>query len=334
MIYGNRFLTVENCTIEGGLMIIENDNKNISSILEHANLSMVTEASIKEIFTTVMSKVKEVVVKILKWIAGAIEFITNTVLNFIQKCISHLSKNESALLEAEEKKEKKFYCYDLNHEALKLNNGKSTEYATSVITCTTQSMGEALISDFDTIEKCYRSHNQYVPSHPEYYEEWMEEIEAAMDVFNQTDEKLFIKKSEVGFMYKWLMTHYNREVAAMRETDRVVKEFESKYSRIENTTKRINNSVTSDSSEYKQSLQKYMNQLYSYSYRYMAAVPKVVSKYLSVLTKGLKYNLKTLMSMARAQGLPKDQLDQFQKSFDDFQNNTGDYTDTKYLILS
>ena len=212
MIYGNKFLdtTNESMVKVDPLMsfsILESSVTELDNIFNFCfnENTIIYEASIKEIFSNLLEKVKGAIVKILGWIRTAIEFVTGKVLDFIHKLVNHLSKNEAALTEAENSKEKKYYYYDLNKDALTLKNGHSVH---STINIYVASVGRDLIDDFEEAESRYRNHDNFVPSGfkdgtnymGENYNEYFEIIEEAISLLNEANEKDILKKRNIIIM--------------------------------------------------------------------------------------------------------------------------------------
>ena len=188
-------------------------------------------------------------------------------------------------------------------------------------------MGEELIKDFEEAESNYRNHIKHVSSGfkddddylDTHYNGYLKRIEEAISLLNEVNEKDILEKTEFNSSFdKVFINNFNEDVAKLRATDRTVKEFESKFKHIENVNKKINSIVTSDSSEYKRDLQTYINGLYGYSAKYISLVPKAVTKYLGILNKATKYNVKTIIQIAVSQGFDKDKLADFKKSANEF----------------
>ena len=93
MIYGEKFLNINNCTIDGNLLMIESDINAINEIFKSENMTFVNEVSIKEIISTIFEKAKKIIINILEWIDKAQAFISRKLAEFIYKLINFINSN-------------------------------------------------------------------------------------------------------------------------------------------------------------------------------------------------------------------------------------------------
>ena len=93
MIYGEKFLNINNCTIDGNLLMIESDINTINEIFKSEDMTFVNEVSIKEIISTIFEKAKKIIISILEWIDKAQAFVSRKLAEFIYKLINFIRSN-------------------------------------------------------------------------------------------------------------------------------------------------------------------------------------------------------------------------------------------------
>lgn len=348
MIYGEKFLNTSDSIYMNpvtSLALIESQSIEIDNIFNFCfnENGVVLEASIKEVFNGILSKVRKFIVNILNFIKKAIEFISGKLLGLIKKITDKLDKDksvgESALLEAEDTAKKeypdKIVFYDWGDNAIKLDSDIS-----SGIRSLNSIADEFIQMRLDYKHKDKSLNDDKFNKDEEYsFEKEFTKFEEAYKKLSDMKLKDFFETKEHNMLSLRLCGDYafnncSKTLAKYRTLNVTVNEFKTNYfDKIEKVNNKINAVVNSNSSEYKQHLQRNMNELYSYAGKGLNLATKSCSKLISLYTEAVKANVKALLSVLRIgvqnKTLDKSAYDNFKSETDSFIN--GDMEPERYI---